>query len=97
MQYYTADRYAVYAHLSPGGANLIHHAVELLMKAAIGRGKRWDEILTFGGSPKHGGMGHELPLLWAAYTALPESDATTLMEYKSLTCTIGKTSITPKS
>jgi hypothetical protein len=35
--YYISGRYAVFAQLSPVCANLLHHAIEMFMKAALDR------------------------------------------------------------
>ena len=37
IQYYVAGRYAVFAELNPTAANLLHHAVEMCLKAALAK------------------------------------------------------------
>lgn len=37
VQYYVAGRYAVFAALMPVAANLIHHAIEMLLKGALSK------------------------------------------------------------
>ena len=34
-QYYVAGRYAVFAHLTPVAANLLHHAIEMYLKGCL--------------------------------------------------------------
>jgi hypothetical protein len=57
VQYYVAGRFAAAAHLVPVAGNLLHHAVEMLLKACI--------VHKAGFAGLH--RRHELPKLWRAY------------------------------
>ena len=57
FQYYLAGRYAVAAQLLPVAANLLHHAIEMLLKGE----------LTHLDEKQRRSMGHDLTKLWPAY------------------------------
>jgi hypothetical protein len=57
FQYYVAGRFAVIAQLSPVAANLLHHAIEMLLKGELAH---LDE-------KQRKDMGHDLTKLWPAY------------------------------
>jgi hypothetical protein len=57
LQYYTAGRYAAAAHLVPVCGNLLHHALEMLLKAAILRHSGFKGLHT----------GHHIPTLWRGF------------------------------
>ena len=64
--YYIAGRYGVFAHLSSVSANLLHHAIEILMKAA-------QSTMSL---KELKGFNHRLPELWAAFRqAFPTTPA----------------------
>jgi hypothetical protein len=54
FQYYLAGRFAVIAQLSPVAANLLHHAIETLLKS---------ELLHLEEKQRRD-MGHDLTKLW---------------------------------
>ena len=57
FQYYVAGRFAVIAQLSPVAANLLHHAIEMLLKG---------ELVHLEEKQRRD-MGHDLTKLWPAY------------------------------
>jgi hypothetical protein len=64
VHYYLAGRYSMCARFTLTAGNQMHHAVELLLKACLAMGDRWQEILRYG-HPKS--YGHDLEKLWAAF------------------------------
>ena len=66
LQYYVTGRYAVAAQFSPISASLLHHAVELLLKACLSRGDSADVIRQYGS--RNRGYGHRLATLWTEFT-----------------------------
>jgi hypothetical protein len=54
-QYYVAGRYAVAAGLNPVAANLLHHAIEFLLKGTLAKTRTLDQLR------RHL---HKLPPLW---------------------------------
>jgi hypothetical protein len=61
MHYYVAGRYAVFAGLNPTAANLLHHAIEMVLKGALARKGMDLEALK--------NLGHRLPTIWQEFTA----------------------------
>jgi hypothetical protein len=61
VQYYVTGRYAVFAQLNPIAANLLHHAVEMLLKGYLSKTLSLQELKR---------LGHHLPRLWAECKAL---------------------------
>ncbi len=59
FQYYVAGRAAAIAHLSPVCGNLLHHAVELSLKAAL------TDVRTM---PELKKLNHNLKKIWAEFT-----------------------------
>jgi hypothetical protein len=57
LEYYVTGRFAVAARLVPVSANLLHHGIEMLLKAAI--------VLRAGVRGLH--RGHNLPTLWRGF------------------------------
>jgi hypothetical protein len=58
-QYYIAGRYAVFAWLKPVGGNILHHAIEQLLKGALSETIPLDQMKkTFG---------RDLPTIWSAF------------------------------
>jgi len=57
-QYYVAGRYAAFAALNPIVGNLLHHAVEMLIKGALSKSNSLDDLRR---------IGHKLPNLWDAF------------------------------
>jgi hypothetical protein len=78
IQYYVAGRFAAASAFTPVLANLLHHAVELLLKACLAYDDPVERIRKYGSSKD--GYGHNLPLLWKefksrnAIAARPEFD-----------------------
>ena len=71
-QYYVAGRYAVFAHLTPVAANLLHHAIEMYLKGCL--------CTKFTKEQLKNDFGHNLKKLWKEFkkevsdTALSEFD-----------------------
>jgi hypothetical protein len=56
VDYYVAGRYAVFAGLDPTAGNLLHHAVEMFLKAGLAKkGKSLAELKR---------LNHRLPDIW---------------------------------
>jgi hypothetical protein len=67
VQYYVAGRAAAINHLIPVLGNLLHHAVEMTLKAALAGSHSMAQLR---------GLGHNLPNLWSAFaTAHPSVPA----------------------
>src|SRR5579872_7117959 len=67
LQYYLAGRSAARAGLVPIYGNLLHHAIEMLMKAALAR--------KFSAPTLKKQFGHALPKTWSVFkTIFPKSD-----------------------
>ena len=64
LQYFVAGRYAVAAGLTPVSANLLHHAVEMLLKGCLSYNDSADEIRHYG---RRESYGHGLMTLWAEF------------------------------
>jgi len=64
LQYYVSGRFAAASGFSPVTANLLHHAVELLLKACLAYDDSLAEIWKYGSKRSYG---HELPLLWEEF------------------------------
>ena len=56
IDYYVAGRFAVFAGLNPTAGNLLHHAVEMSLKAALSK-RGW----SLGDLKK---LGHRLEDIW---------------------------------
>jgi hypothetical protein len=48
LNYYVAGRFATAHHFNPVSANLLHHAVELLLKACLAHDDPLEAILKYG-------------------------------------------------
>jgi len=59
-QYYVAGRFAVSAHLNPVVGNLLHHAIEFLLKGALSKTRTLPELRQHL---------HALPPLWETFKA----------------------------
>jgi hypothetical protein len=57
-QYYVAGRAAVFAGGAPVAGNLLHHAVEMLIKGALARHESTAQLRSYG---------HRLPKLWKSF------------------------------
>lgn len=66
LQYYVAGRFATANRFTPVCANLLHHAVELLLKACLSYDDSLETIEKKYGYSKEG-YGHDILLLWAAF------------------------------
>ena len=62
IQYYVAGRFAAASGFTPVLANLLHHAVELFLKACLAYDDPVDRIREYGSVKR--GYRHNLPLLW---------------------------------
>ena len=69
LQYYVAGRFATAHRFMPVSANILHHAVELLLKACLAHDDPLDRIREYGRHPSKGGYGHDLKLLWRDFKA----------------------------
>jgi hypothetical protein len=61
-QYYIAGRFGAFAALNPVAGNLMHHAIEHLLKGGLAKTKSLDELAK---KP----FGHNLPGIWDAFKA----------------------------
>jgi hypothetical protein len=64
LQYYVAGRFATANRFTPVCANLLHHAVELLLKACLSHDDSREIIEKYGDRRVYG---HNILLLWAAF------------------------------
>jgi hypothetical protein len=60
-QYYVAGRFGVFAALIPVAANLHHHAIEMLLKGALSKTMKLEELKNK--------LGHKLEKIWAEFKA----------------------------
>ena len=65
LQYYVAGRFATANRFTPVCANLLHHAVELLLKACLSNDDSRETIENYGDRKR--GYGHNILLLWDAF------------------------------
>ncbi len=65
LQYDIAGRFATANGFTPVCANLLHHGVELLMKARLARDDSVKTIREYG--HKNKGYGHDIPRLWVEF------------------------------
>ena len=65
VNYYVAGRYALFARLTPTAGNLLHHAIEMFLKGALGKtGKSLEELEE---------LRYKLPKIWNEFkTNFPE-------------------------
>jgi hypothetical protein len=75
LQYYVAGRFAAANYFAPVSANLLHHAVELLLKSCLSYEDPIETIRKYG--YERDGYGHNIPKLWDAFksrqtTSLPD-------------------------
>ena len=59
-QYYVAGRYAAFAALNPVAGNLMHHAIEHLLKGGLSETKTLSELKK---------LMHNLPSIWETFKA----------------------------
>ena len=57
-QYYVVGRYSVFAQRNPVAANILHHAVEMLLKGALAKTKSLKQLERFK---------HDLPRIWRRF------------------------------
>ena len=67
LQYYVVGRFATAHHFTPVSANILHHAVEMLLKACLAKDDPLDTILAYGNLKK--GYGHDIDRLWQEFKA----------------------------
>ena len=67
VQYYAAGRYAAISHLIPVLGSLLHHAVEMALKASLSDSKTLPQLKE---------LGHDLRKIWAQFKLLHPSAAT---------------------
>ncbi len=77
FHYYLAGRYTTHGHMVPVCGNLMHHAVEMLIKSALAREMTWAQIQELGAWPPKG-YRHNIRLLWQAFKDRPEADTSLL-------------------
>ena len=65
IQYYVTGRFAAASGFTPVLANLLHHAVELFLKACLACDDPIERIRQYGSSKT--GYRHNLPLLWKEF------------------------------
>ena len=65
IQYYVAGRFAAASGFTPVLANLLHHAVELFLKACLAYDDPVERIREYGN--RKTGYRHNLPLLWKEF------------------------------
>jgi hypothetical protein len=64
LQYYIAGRFSIAAQLTPVCATLLHHAVELMLKACLAYEDDADTIRRYGNKRSYG---HKLSGLWQEF------------------------------
>src|SRR5262249_25726506 len=64
VQYYISGRFAAHAAFTPVCASLLHHGVEMLLKACLAYQDTADQIRAYG---RHASYGHSLPALWEEF------------------------------
>lgn len=67
LQYYVSGRFATAQRFTPVCANLLHHAVELLLKAFLSRDDSRETIEMYRYGHSSGGYNHDIRLLWAEF------------------------------
>src|SRR5450631_3615711 len=67
LDYYVAGRFATAHRAMPVSANILHHAVELMLKACLARDDSIEKIREYG-HPKRG-YGHDIVRLWHEFKA----------------------------
>ena len=65
LDYYIAGRFAIAHQFAPVGANILHHAVELLLKACLAQDDTLEKILEYG--HKKRGYDHNIVRLWQEF------------------------------
>lgn len=67
LEYYVAGRFAAAHRFTPVSANILHHAVELLLKACLAHDDPLEKILEYWHPKK--GYGHDIVRLWQEFKA----------------------------
>jgi hypothetical protein len=67
LDYYVAGRFAAAHRFTPVSANILHHAVELLLKACLAYDDPLERILEYWHPKK--GYGHDIVRLWQEFKA----------------------------
>lgn len=64
LDYYIAGRFAVSHYFNPVSANILHHAIELMLKACLAHDDSIDKIRKYGSKSSYG---HDLVALWREF------------------------------
>jgi hypothetical protein len=64
LDYYVSGRFATAHHFNPVSANILHHGVEMMLKACLARNDTLEEIRKYGAK---GSYGHDIEELWRAF------------------------------
>lgn len=67
MQYYAVGRYSAFAGANPVAGNILHHAIEMLLKGALARKMATTCEDAPGGRESLKDSNHKLDKLWAAF------------------------------
>lgn len=67
LQYYVTGRFAAAHRFTPVSANILHHAVELLLKACLAHDDTLETIRNYWHPKK--GYGHDIIRLWEVFKA----------------------------
>lgn len=75
LGYYIAGRFSIAHRSIPVGASILHHAVEMLLKACLAKDDPIERIREYG--PPKKGYGHDLTRLWQEFRARNQLPLTT--------------------
>ena len=82
IDYYVAGRFAVFAGLNPTAGNLLHHAVEMSLKAALSkRGRSLGDLKR---------LGHRLEDIWREFKAQHPANPSDLKEFDPVIAGLGR-------
>jgi hypothetical protein len=66
LDYYVSGRFATANYFNPVSANILHHAVEMILKACLARADTIEQIRKYGA---RGNYVHDIESLWRAFKA----------------------------